>query len=488
MSDDFGILAVGAYIPRRRLQRQAIHSANGWFAPNMRGLAKGEKAIANWDEDSVTMAVDAARDCLNGFGDASPEAISIASTTLPFSDRLNAGIVKEALNLSDETAAYDTTGSLRAGTSALNQALKVGASQLCLAADNRKARPGSEGEMLQGDAGAAILVGAGKPIAKLLGQHSVTIDFVDHFKATGDEFDYHWEKRWVRDEGYQAILGGAIKEAMDTIGVSPADIDHVLIALPGKSLPPKMVATLGFKAEAIADTLHATVGYAGAAHPLLMLANALETSEPNEKILLAGFGQGADVLIFETTSHVQSVKPVRGVSGYHAERLADENYMRYLFHRDQIDLDKGMRAEFDEKQPGTALSRNRKTALGLIGGKCTKTGTVQFPKTDISVSQNDRAINTQEDYPLSNKVAKITTFTADRLTYSPDPPTYYGMIDFEGGGRMISEFSDVTEDDVEVGRDMRMVFRIKARDYNRNFIKYFWKATPIRDAQTGEAG
>ena len=143
-------------------------------------------------------------------------------------------------------------------------------------------------------------------------------------------------------------------------------------------------------------------------------------------------------------------------------------------------MDKGMRAEYDEKQPGTSLFRERKSVLGLIGGKCSKTGTIQFPKTNISVSQNDRAVNTQEDYPLSNKHAKITTYTADSLAYSPDPPTYYGMIDFEGGGRMISEFSDVTEDDVEVGREMRMVFRIKAQDEQRKFTKYFWKATPVR--------
>ena len=64
MSANFGIISIGAYIPRRRLQRTAIHVANSWFAPNLRGLAKGEKAIVNWDEDAVTMAVDAARDCL----------------------------------------------------------------------------------------------------------------------------------------------------------------------------------------------------------------------------------------------------------------------------------------------------------------------------------------------------------------------------------------------------------------------------------------
>ena len=57
------------------------------------------------------------------------------------------------------------------------------------------------------------------------------------------------------------------------------------------------------------------------------------------------------------------------------------------------------------------------------------------------------------------------------------------MIDFDGGGRMVAEFSDVSEDDVEVGRDMRMVFRIKARDEQRKFVKYFWKATPVRAAE-----
>ena len=487
MSKTFGILSVGAYIPRRRLQRSIIHQNNGWFAPNLRGLARGEKAISNWDEDSVTMAVDAGRDCLAAAQDANVASISLASTTLPFADRLNAGIVKEAMNLSNETAAIDVTGSLRAGTSSLLQAFKGSETTLCLAADKRKARPGSEGEMLLGDAGAAVLIGEGMPIATLKGTHSVTIDFVDHFRATNQEFDYAWEKRWVRDKGFMGILADTITQALEKFDVAAADIDHVLIPLPGRSLPPKLVKAIGFNEKAVADTLYANVGFTGSAHPFLMLADALSKAKSGETILLAGFGQGADILLFEATGQAHKSASNLGFSGHLETKLADENYMRYLFHRGQLDLEKGMRAEYDEKQPGTALSRDRKAILGLIGGKCTKTGTVQFPKTDISVSQNDRAVHTQEDYPLSNKTAKITTFTADRLTYSPDPPSYYGMIDFEGGGRMISEFSDVSAEDVTVGRDMRMVFRIKAFDDQRNFIKYFWKATPIRGVGNSEA-
>ena len=59
-----GITAYGAYIPRLRLQRKAVAQANAWFAPGLVGGAKGERAMANFDEDAVTMAVEAGRDCL----------------------------------------------------------------------------------------------------------------------------------------------------------------------------------------------------------------------------------------------------------------------------------------------------------------------------------------------------------------------------------------------------------------------------------------
>jgi hydroxymethylglutaryl-CoA synthase len=151
-----------------------------------------------------------------------------------------------------------------------------------------------------------------------------------------------------------------------------------------------------------------------------------------------------------------------------------------LFHRGLLDIDKGMRAELDEKQPGTSLARDRKTVLGLIGGKCLETGVVQFPKTDLAVNTVSRASGTLEDYPFADRLAKVLSFTADRLAYSPDPPSYYGMIDFEGGGRMVVEFADIEDGEVDVGKQMRMVFRIKAFDELRGFRKYFWKAIPVQ--------
>ncbi|MDB5698247.1 MAG: hydroxymethylglutaryl-CoA synthase family protein [Alphaproteobacteria bacterium] len=490
MNGNSGILAYGAYIPRLRLQRSAIFAANAWFAGGLKGLAKGERAIANWDEDSVTMAVEAARDCLTGIDRASITALSLASTTHPFADRLNAGIVKEALTLRDGIAALDVAGSQRAGTSSLIQALNgaaaTGATQLCLASELRKARPASEGELIQGDAAAGLLVGAGDPIARFLGSHSMTIDFVDHFRAAGADFDYSWESRWIRDEGYTKILAGAVAEAIEKLGVEPASIDRLLIPIAARGVPEGLAKKLGVRAEAVADTLAQKLGDSGVAHPLLMLVAELEQAKPGETIMVVGFGQGCDVLLFETTDTIAQLPKREGVAGALALGKADDNYLRFLFHRGLLDLDRGMRAEADQKQPGTTLFRNRKAVLGLVGGRCTKTGTVQFPRSEVSVNPNDRAVGTQEDYPLADKPARIVTYTADSLTYSPAPPQYYGMIDFDGGGRMFAEFTDVDGEGVEVGCPMKMMFRIKAVDEMRDFIKYFWKAVPVRQPAAKE--
>jgi 3-hydroxy-3-methylglutaryl CoA synthase len=475
---DFGILAFGAYVPVTRLQRGAIHAMNGWFAGGLRGLAKGEKAVANWDEDSVTMAIEAARDTLDVIDRAAIKRLIIASTTLPFADRQNAGIVKEALNLADAVGALDVAGSQRAATSALLAALSGSETTLVTAAEIATPKPASEREMTSGDAAAAMLVGAGQPIAKLVASHSVTMDFVDHFREAGEAHDYDWEARWVRDEGFARIMIPAIATLLTKAGVEGAAIDHFLVPVAVRSVPEMLAKKAGIPEGAVADSLGANLGHAGAAHALVMLSAAFETAKAGERILLASFGQGCDLLLLEVTGAIGSVKPRLGLSGWLARRVESTNYAKYLFHRGLLQLDRGMRAEHDSKTALTALWRGRKAVLGLVGGRCTKTGTVQFPKTEVSVNVNDHAVGTQEDYLLAEVPAKILTWTADALTYSPDPPSYYGNIDFVGGGRMMAEFTDFPEGGLDVGADLRMMFRIKAFDENRGFRRYFWKAAP----------
>ena len=162
----YGILAFGAYVPRLRLQRKAIADAHGWFNAALKGQGKGERAIANWDEDAVTMAVEAARDCLTGQDASRIEAVQMASTTFPFLDRLNSGVVAEALNLGQDIGASDAGQTQRAATSALMSALRGGPSTLLVAAEKRPVKAASPMEMTAGDGAAALLVGEGRPVAQ----------------------------------------------------------------------------------------------------------------------------------------------------------------------------------------------------------------------------------------------------------------------------------------------------------------------------------
>ncbi|MBF9033322.1 3-hydroxy-3-methylglutaryl CoA synthase [Rhodobacterales bacterium HKCCE2091] len=477
-----GILRYGAYIPVARLQRSAIHAANKWFAPGLGGLAKGERSMASWDEDAITMGVEAARDALGPADRSGIRALYLASNTMPFAERQNAVIAKEALNLSDEMMTLDFGGSLRAGVTSLITALstEAGGGILHLAADLRKAKPGSEAEMTQGDAGAAFLIGdAEDAVAVMVGSTSVSVDFVDHFRGAGTETDFTWESRWIRDEGVRPILQGALKTALSRLDIDPASVDRLLVPTAIRGAPPQIAKALGIGAGAVADTLGAQVGDTGTAHPGLMLADALERAVPGETIVLAAFGSGCDVLVLRTTDRIAIVRPERGVRGWLDRRRVEENYLKYLCFRGHLDMDIGIRGEHQEKQPLSALWRRRKTVLGLVGGRCTKSGTIQFPKTEISVNPNDHAVRTQVDHPLAEVPARIMTYTADSLTVSPNPPQYYGNIEFEGGGRMMAEITDVEGWDLDVGQKLRMVFRVKGVDESRNYTRYFWKAVPV---------
>jgi 3-hydroxy-3-methylglutaryl CoA synthase len=490
--DMVGIVRFGGYVPRLRLERRGVAAAHRWFAPGLGALGKGERAIANWDEDTVTMAVEAARDCLGGHDRAAVARVVLASTSLPFADRQNAGIVKEGLNLPDGTGALDVSASQRAGTSALLDAFHAVAGgagdTLCVASERRRARPASEAELTNGDAAAAMLVGTDGLAARFVGGHSLTIDFVDHFRESGEPFDYGWETRWIREEGYGKIVPEAVRQAFAKLDLKPAEIDHFVMAAPLKGVNQAAAKASGIADAAVVDALAERLGDCGAAQPLILLSHLLETAEAGRRIMLVGFGQGCDVIVLETLPGIAERRPAAGVRGRLALGVSEANYLKYLFFSGNLDLERGMRAELDQKPVITALYRDRKTVMGLVGGRSPETGAVQFPKTPIPLGAAAGKRLVLEDYPLADRPARVFSYTADALAYSPDPPAYYGAVEFEGGGRLSTDFTDIGDGGIEVGTPVRMMFRIKAHDDRRGFTKYFWKAAPVRAAADAPDG
>ncbi|MEZ5599489.1 MAG: hypothetical protein R3E84_24480, partial [Pseudomonadales bacterium] len=277
-----GIAAYAAYLPRLRLSRKAIVDAHRWADPGLAGKAKGERSMCNWDEDAVTMGVEASRACL---GDRrTTSLIAFASTSAPFADRQHGGIVAGALNLGEDLASIDVGASQRAGTSALLQAFAAVASgqhadALVIASDKRRSKAASAGELDNGDGAAAMFVGSGACALEFVAAHTATVDFIDHFRGAGEDFDYGWEERWIRDEGLARIVPEAVGKALKKAGLGAADVAHFILPSTIRGATASVAKAAGIANDAVADTLAAEVGEAGVAHPFLMLGARLATAE-----------------------------------------------------------------------------------------------------------------------------------------------------------------------------------------------------------------
>jgi uncharacterized OB-fold protein len=238
----------------------------------------------------------------------------------------------------------------------------------------------------------------------------------------------------------------------------------------------------GIRADAVVDALLDQIGDSGLPHSLLMLAHVLERATPGQVIVVAQFGSGAQALVFRVTDAIGSFRSARGVGEWLARGVEERNYTKFLAFKGQLQLERGMRGEQDKKTALSTAWRHRSALLGLVAGRCVVTGSVHFPPSRLSYDPGKPLQDTQRPYKLADRPAKILSWSAEYLSYHPAPPHHYGQIDFEGGGRILMDFTDLDVGEVDSGTPMEMVFRIKDVDERRHFTRYFWKATPVREA------
>lgn len=482
---DIGIKAFGAYVPRLRMDRAAIAAAHAWAMPGLKSAGKGERAFCSWDEDSITMSVDAVRACLRsvssatGAASASVRALTFASTTPVFADLQNASVIAGASGLASDLSTLDATGSLRAGTASLIRALESGMSGdlIVVAADHRKARPGSQQEMQYGAGSFAARIGSGEIIARFLGSASSVSQFVDHFRADGEKFDYQWEERWIRDEGYLKLVPEVVNRLFNTADVTPDAVDFFCLPATISGVAAAVAKQLKLKPEAIVDNLAARCGDTGAPHPLMMLGVALEAAKPGQKILVVGFGAGCDALLFEATTAISAYKSAASVSSAIARGVTDKSYNKLLSFGGELDLDWGMRSETDYKTAMTQHYRSREQVVSFHAGKCANCNAIQFPQMPACVRCG--SVVKMSSVSLRDESARVATFTADWLMFYPAPPLYVGLVQFDNGARLVMEMVDVDPSKFDVGSPLRMVYRIKEKDNMRHYNRYFWKAAPL---------
>ena len=468
-----GIISYGGYVPYRRLDRSAIAEAMG------SGGGRGTRSVASFDEDTTSMGVEAARLAVA----AMPESASVDelwfSTTDPaYVDRTNANTIHAALRLDSSSPALDMVGSVRSGVGALRTALNGRGTTLVVTSDIRIGLPTSGDETNGGDGAAALAIGEDGVIAELIGTGTVTDEFVDRWRKPGESRSKLWEERFG-EQMYVPAAEAAWNAALKSAELSAGDIDvAVVTGLHGRSV--KRFA--GATGATIADDLSATVGNTGAAHPALLLASVLDNAEPGQVIALAVLSDGAEVLLFRTTDAIASYRPARPVASLVASG-GPVPYNKFLTWRGLLTPEPPRRPEPD-RPSSSAAHRGDDWKYAFVASRDRASGIVHMPPQRVGIGSDDSThggVDDMEQVPMADVLGTVVTSTVDRLAYSPSPPIVFAVVDFDGGGRMPIELTDVEPDGVAIGTRVEMTFR---RLFTADGIhNYFWKARPVRGDQ-----
>lgn len=472
-----GITGFGAYIPRYRLNRELI--AKEWG----RSGGAGEKAVANYDEDSVTMALAAAVDCIADGDRKAVDGLIFATTTPPYIEKQGATIIATAADLRTDILTADCTDSLRAGTTALKLALNAVASGsakqvLVTAADTRLGTPRSEFEQTLGDGAAAILVGDTDVIANVIASYSFANEMVDVWREEGNPFVRSWEDRFIVDEGYQRVMTEAVSSLLKKANLTAKDITKAVLYAPDGRKQQGVIRALGFDPKTqVQDGLFSSVGCTGAAHALLMLAAALEDAKAGDKILVASYGDGSDVLLLEVTENISKSANRRGVKGCLKSKIMLNEYSAYAINRGVISVEPAAKRP-DTAVPSAAANwRERNQNLRYHGAKCNNCGTVQYPPQRLCTRCH--AKDNFQPIRLSDKRATLYTYSMDYLTATPDVPLVLSIVNFDGGGRVLCTITDREVDKIKVGMPLEMSFR--RLHTVAGIHNYYWRAMPVRD-------
>jgi 3-hydroxy-3-methylglutaryl CoA synthase/uncharacterized OB-fold protein len=450
------IIAYGAYVPRHRLQLQALGEALGERA------GKGSRAVASFDEDSTTMGVEASRRALRSAPPA-PESIFFATSSPAYLDKTNATAIHAALDLGHSGFAADTAGSPRSSIAALRAAEAQGG--LAVLADVRIGRPGSADERQSGDAAAAFLFGPETDaLVVKLAEASATAEFLDRWRTPGDSASTVWEERFGL-EAYMPLVKDATSRALEQAGVESCD--HVVVSSPHSRVAVTAAKLLGSSSPPTG------IGYSGAADLGVGLAAVLDVAEPGQTILLVSAADGCDAVVLKATDRLPDARQADSVDAQVAA-AGDVSYASYLTWRGLLDREPPRRPEPD-RPAGPPSARSEAWKFGFVGSVCTNCDAVQVPPG--RVCPNCGVVDQFEHRRLADKQGAVATYTVDHLAFSPSPPVIDVVVDLDDGGRCTLELTDGSPDQVEIGTRVELTFR---RLYTSGGVhNYFWKVRPL---------
>ncbi|REJ84179.1 MAG: hydroxymethylglutaryl-CoA synthase [Acidobacteria bacterium] len=459
-----GIERYGSYVPFFRLTRAAL------------GGGKGERAVASYDEDSASMAVEAAREALRG-SEGGVDTLLFSTTSPPYAEKLNAATVAAALQLEEGVCALDLGGSSRTGLSSLLAALDLASSGrrvLATTADVVVGAPSGPREAAGGDAAAAFVVGSDDGIARLIGRGATTREVLDVWRTEQMPFARQWEDRFGA-EVFEPLVQATVDEALEDAGCEMKDLARVV----ADGTNPRVLKSFAKKARLSPEQIGADpsmrIGRAGAAAAGLGLAAALDEAKPGDKILVFCAADGVDAAVFEVTSSVDQGRPRHSVGSWIDSKRSDLAYTSYLKWREILPFEPPRRPDPD-RPAAPPMQRAERWKFAFVGSRCGNCDSVNLPPQRVCVVC--QAVDQMTAEPSADAECRVATYTIDRLAYSLQPPIVAAVVDFTNGGRFNCQLTDVDPDSVGIGDELEMTFR---RFFTAGGVhNYFWKARPKR--------
>jgi 3-hydroxy-3-methylglutaryl CoA synthase/uncharacterized OB-fold protein len=433
--------------------------------------------VAAYDEDTTSMAVEAAQIALRSAPSTRDEVDQlIFSTVSPaYLDKSNAAAIHAALRLKPEVSAFDAHGSGRSVFGSLRVALRASVPTLIVASDIRAGLPGSTDESQGGDAAVAFLTGASAGRAELLADASETDELLDRWRLPSEKTSRVWEERFA-EQILVPMAGRVVERAVKDAGISLGDVDRVIVGGTHSRAVRRLRGQLGKAGAELQRDLSGELGDAGAVGVGVGLAAALDEQGPGALILVVGISDGADALLFRTGDDANAPGPMPTIDDQLRGRNLQVPYTRYLSWRGLLDREPPRRP--DPARPSAPPShRAERWKFGFVGSECRTCGGRYLPPQRTCLQCG--AVDAMEDAPFAERTGRVATYTVDRLAYSPSPPVIAAVIDFDGGGRFSCELTDVDPEEVQIGSAVEMTFR---RLYTAGGVhNYFWKARPTRE-------
>jgi len=340
-----GIVGYGVYIPRLRIKIEDIAKVWGQDALSYKeGLGVEEKSVPSLDEDTVTIAVEAARNAMKRAVEVKPGevgAVFVGSESHPYAVKPTASTVAEALGLTPNLTAADMEFACKAATTGLQACLglvKAGYIKygISIGADTAQGAPGDALEYTAAAGGAAYVIGSGEGvIAEIECTHSYTQDVPDFWRRDGSSYPRH-AGRFTGEPAYFEHVINCTKVLLEKSGTTPRDYDYIVFHQPNAKFPLRAAKILGFEESRLWPGL--VVGKLGNTYSgssLLGLAAVLDVASPGERILVTSYGSGAgsDSFSIVVTDAIESKRELAPPVAYYLDRREYIDYSIYARYR-----------------------------------------------------------------------------------------------------------------------------------------------------------